>query len=82
MNKKNVKITKQTHPFKGYASSYIVWISNYFKLELQLTDAESAIKSKLIQLLTQIKTFKFVTTLVLAFNLVKIKQGITIFIQA
>ena len=48
LNKKNVKITKRTHAFKGYASTYNVEILNLFNLELQLRDIESAIKSKLI----------------------------------
>ena len=39
-----------------------------FNPELQLKDTESAIKSKLIDLLTQLKGFKFVKTLVLAFK--------------
>ena len=34
---------------------------------MQLKNTESAIKSKLIELLTQLKGFKFVTTLVSAF---------------
>ena len=37
---------------------------NPFNPELQLKDTESAIKSKLIDLMTQLKGFKFVTTLV------------------
>ena len=41
---------------------------NSFNPELQLKDTESAIKSKLIELLTQLKGFKFVTTLVLVFK--------------
>ena len=41
---------------------------NSFNPELELKDTESAIKSKLIELLTQLKSFKFVTTLVLAFK--------------
>ena len=52
----------------------------FFNSELQLKDTESAIKSKLIELLTQLKGFKFVTALVLVFK--KIKQSMTIFIQA
>ena len=81
--KKNVKRTKQTHTFKGYASSYIIEILNSFNSELQRKDIESAIKSNLIELLTQLKSFKFVTTLVLVFKKrVKIKQSMTPFIQA
>ena len=68
MNEKNVKITKREHAFKGYASTYNVEILNSFNPELQLKDTESAIKSKLIELLTQLKGFKFVTTLVLVFK--------------
>ena len=41
---------------------------NSFNPELQLKDTESAIKSKLIELLTQLEGFKFVTTLVLVFK--------------
>ena len=65
---KNVKITKRAHAFKGFTSSYNVEILNSFKAELKLKDTESAIKSKLIDLLTQLKGFKFVTTLVLVFK--------------
>ena len=66
MNEKTVKITKRAHAFKGYATSYKVEILNSFNSEPQLKDTESAIKRKLIDLLTQLKGFKFVTTLVLA----------------
>ena len=45
-------MTKRAHAFKGYASSYNVEIVNSFNHELQLKDIESAIKSKLIELLT------------------------------
>ena len=40
----------------------------FFNLEIQRKDTESAIKSKVIELLTQLKGFKFVTTLVLVFK--------------
>ena len=79
MNKKNIKTTKREHAFKGYASTCSVEILNSFNLELQLKDTESAIKSKLIELLTQLKGFKFMITLVLVFK--NIKQSMTIFIQ-
>ena len=46
-------MTKRAHTFKGFASSYNVEILNSFNRELQLKDTESAIKSKLIDLLTQ-----------------------------
>ena len=67
LNKKNVKVTKREHAFKGFASTYNVEILNSFYPELQLKDTESAIKSELIELLTQLKSFIFATTLVLVF---------------
>ena len=68
MNEKNIKITKCKHIFKGYSSTDNVEILNYFNPELQLKDTESAIKSKQTGLLTQLRGFKFVTTLVLVFK--------------
>ena len=53
---------------KGYASTYNDEILNSFNHELQLKDTESAIESKLIDLLTQLKGFKFVAKLVLLFK--------------
>ena len=64
LNKKDVEITKQAHAFKGFSSAYNVEILNSFNPELQLKDTESTIKSKLIDLFTQLKGFKLVTTLV------------------
>ena len=84
MNEKNVKIPKREHAFKGYASTYNVEILNFFNPELQVKDTESAIKSKLIELLNQLKGFKFVTTLVLVFKKIeredktKIKKKLTL----
>ena len=66
LNEKNKKITEREHTFKGYINTYNVESLYYFNHELQLKDTESAIKSKLIALLTQLKGFQFVTTLVLA----------------
>ena len=66
-NQINIKITKRQNAFKGSASTYNVEILNSFKPERQLKDTESAIKSKLAELLTQLKGFKFMTTLVLVF---------------
>ena len=63
-----VKITKRAYACKGYASSYDVEILNPFNPELQLKDTKYATKSKRIKLLTQLKGFKFVTTLVLVFK--------------
>ena len=68
MSEKNIIIAKREDAFKGYANTYNVEILNSFNPELQLKDTESAIKSKLIELLTQLKGFKFVTTLVLVFK--------------
>ena len=68
VNKKNVKITKREHAFKDYASTYNVEISNSFNPKLQLNDTESSIKSELIDLLSKLRGFKFLTTLVLAFK--------------
>ena len=68
LNEKNIKIAKREYAFKGFASTYNVKIINSFTPELQLKDTESAIKSNLIELSTQLKGFKFVTTLVLVFK--------------
>ena len=65
MNAKIIKIKKGEHAFKDYASTYNVDILNSFNPELQLKDAKSTIKSKPIELLTQLKGFKFVTSLFL-----------------
>ena len=56
-----------------YASIYSVEIYNSLNLELQLKDTKSAIRNKLIDLLTdflltELKSFKFVRTLVLEFK--------------
>ena len=56
LNEKNVKITKRSHAFKRYASSYVE-ILNSFNPELQLKDTESAIKNHLIDLLNKLKGF-------------------------
>ena len=68
LNKKNVKIRKQKHVFKGFVSTYNVEILNSFNREIQLKDTESAIKCNVIKLLTQLRGFTFVTTLVLLFK--------------
>ena len=44
---KNVKITKQEHAFKGFASTCNVEILNPLNPELQVKDTESAVKSKI-----------------------------------
>ena len=83
LNEINAKITKREHAFKGYGTSYNVETLNYFNPEQQLKDIESAIKSKLIELLVQLKGFKFVTALVLVFKKIENedKKRMTIFIQ-
>ena len=63
-----VKIAKQEHAFKGFVSTYKVEILNSFNPKLQFKDSKSAIKSKLIELFTQLKGFKFVRTLALVFK--------------
>ena len=68
MNEKHIKKTKREHAFKSYASTYNVETLNYFNPEIQFKDIESVIKSKIRQLLPQLKSFKFVTTLVLVFK--------------
>ena len=58
LKKKFVKLTKRKHAFKGFASSYNNEILNLFNPELQLKDTESEIKSKLIELLSELKRIK------------------------
>ena len=53
-----MKITKQEQAFKGYASTYSSEILKPFNPEVQLKDSEFVIKSKLIELLTQLKGSK------------------------
>ena len=55
LNEKNIKIAKQEHAFRGYASTYNVEILNSFNPEVQLKDTASAIKSNLIELLIKLK---------------------------
>ena len=66
--KKNSKITKQAHALKVYASTCSAEILNSFNSEPQLKDTESTIKNKLMDLFSELKDFKFVTTLVLKFK--------------
>ena len=64
MNEKNVKITILAHAFfEGFFE-----ILNFFNPELQVKDTESTMKNKLKKLLTQLKGFKFATTLVSVFK--------------
>ena len=68
LSQKNVKITKRADTFKSYASSYNFEILNSINHDLQLKNTEFAIKSRIIELLAQLKGFKFVATLVLVFK--------------
>ena len=65
---KKAKITKPSHAYKSYASTYKVDFFNLFNPELQLKDTESAIRSKAKDLLTELKGVKFVMILVLEFK--------------
>ena len=80
-NKKNsAKITNQSHS-KGHASTYSVKILNSFNPEIQLKDTEYAIRNKLIDLVTELKDFKFMKILALEFKKEKmmIKKNIVPF---
>ena len=59
MDEKNAKITKWSNAYKSYASSYNVNLLNSFNPELQFKDNESAIRNKLIDLLSQFRGFNF-----------------------
>ena len=65
MNENNVKTPKQSCPYRGYLSTYNAKILNSFNPELQLKDTESAVENKIINVLSEFRGFKFVTTLVL-----------------
>ena len=54
--------------FKGYASTYNAEMLNSFNPELQL---KSPIKNNLKKLVSELRGFKFVTTLVLEFKKVE-----------
>ena len=58
--KEDVTIIKQSHAYKGYASTNNVEILNSFNPELQFKDIESTIKNKLRDLLSELRGFKFV----------------------
>ena len=57
--KKNIKITKREHALKSFTSTYNAEILNSFNPEVQL---------KFQKLLSELRRFKFVTTLVLVFK--------------
>ena len=58
---------KWSHAYKGYTSIYVE-ILYFFNPEQQLKDTEFAIKNKLIDLLTELRSFQYVTALVLEFK--------------
>ena len=66
------------YAIKGYANTYYVEFLNSFNSKLQLKNTEHAIKSKLKNLLTQLKCFEFVTTLVLVFKKIDIEDKINV----
>ena len=59
--------------FKGYASTYNAEMLNSFNPELQL---KSPIKNNLKKLVSELRGFKFVTTLVLEFKKVESEDNI------
>ena len=71
MDEKNAKLTKQFNAYEGYANTYSIEVLNSFNLQLQLKDTVSAIKNKLIDLLSEMKRFKLVTKLVLEFTYIE-----------
>ena len=71
MDEKNANITKRSHAYKSYANTYSAKILNSFNSELQLKNTKSVIKSKLIDLLSELRWFKFLTSLVLEFEKVE-----------
>ena len=75
LTKKKAKITKRSHAYNGYGSSYIADILNSFNPELQLKNSESAIRNKLMGLMTELKGFKFVMTLVIEFKKIESKDA-------
>ena len=68
LDEKNAKITKQSHAYRGFASTYNFKILDSFNPELQLKDTESGIKNKLVNLLSELRGFKFLTILVAEFK--------------
>ena len=62
------KIKKIFHAYRGYASTSNVETLNSFNIELQPKDTESAFRNELKALLTELKRFKLVKTLVSKFK--------------
>ena len=74
-NKENLKITKRKHAFKGFSSTYNVEILSSFNPELKLKATDSGNKNKLKKLLSELRGFKFLTTLVLVFKKIESKDN-------
>ena len=68
LNEKNVKTTKWSQDYKGYASTDKVKILNSFNHERKHKDTESSTKNKLIDWFSELKGIKCQTTLVLEFK--------------
>ena len=56
---------KQSRAYRYYGSTYSNEILNYCNAEIQPKDTESTSNNELIDLLTELKGFKFVASLVL-----------------
>ena len=65
---RNAKVIKRSPPCEFYAINYQVKILNSFNLLLLLKNNKPTIKHKLIDLLSEWRRFKFLTTLVLEFK--------------
>ena len=65
---RNAKIIKRSLPCEVYAINYQIKILNSFNLLLLLKNNKPTIKHKLIDLLSEWRRFKFLTTLVLEFK--------------
>ena len=63
----NVKVTKLSHAYKDYASTFNVDNLNSFNPEIQLENSEFTIKNSLKDLLSELRGFKFAITLVSEF---------------
>ena len=77
MNKRNIKITNIENVFKGFTSTYNVETLNSFNPAIQLKDTESADKNKQKNLLSELRGFKFVKTIVLVFKKIKSEYKIS-----
>ena len=72
LNEKNIKITKREHALKSFASTHNVEILNCFNLERKLKEIESTIKLK--KMLSKLRGFTFLTTLIWVFKKIESKE--------